>query len=490
MARRTIRARRASPYLLYLVIAFSVLTVACAIGWAWMYSLKSQVELNVFGQARIEGAPEIEDLWRGVLDNPEYKETGDNLVDILDKKVELANTYRSEIQRLTERLAGDPFTTQRGNQLRQSVSDVLKSTNDILVQTEQAVQESYAVGGDASTADVKTTSMVAAIRSLVQRVKALVLQVKQDATAVGDLEGKITGLQEELAAAKAEHTRQTAQLQQNLDDEKTRITTARDSAVQQSEQFKEEMQRITDRLIAERGTWAKERDKLSREVLTLQNNLKEMAQEIAAFRKVPTETGVDGHIVSIAEQGQTLVAYGDLGKKDGVLLGMTFSIFSPSELGKTLPKPKAQCRIVKIMDNSCELRIYEIQRDSPVVIGDVLHNPVYDRSRRMRFVLVGKMDIDGDGLDDSEQLKALIQDFGGKTDPALTVQADFLIVGEEPTVVAPPAADASPQERVKYEEHRKAFIQYTEAKARAENFSIPVLSLNPFLGLVGIAGES
>jgi len=120
----------------------------------------------------------------------------------------------------------------------------------------------------------------------------------------------------------------------------------------------------------------------------------------------------------------------------------------------------------------------------------VLHNPVYDRSRRMRFVLVGKMDIDGDGLDDSEQLKALIQDFGGKIDPALTVQADFLVVGEEPVVAAPPAADASPQERVKYEEHRKSFIQYTEAKARAENFSIPVLSLNRFLGLVGLAGES
>jgi hypothetical protein len=49
--------------------------------------------------------------------------------------------------------------------------------------------------------------------------------------------------------------------------------------------------------------------------------------------------------------------------------------------------------------------------------------------------------------------------------------------------------DASPMERQAYEEHRKAFIEYTEAKARAENFSIPVLSLNRFLGLVGIAGQ-
>lgn len=487
MARRMIRARRASPYLLYLVIALSVLTVACAIGWGWMYSKKNQTDLNVFGQARIENsAGDLEGLWRSLLDA--NKEDGDTLQDVIEKKDQLANVYRSEIQRLTERLTGDPFSAQRGAQLRQSVSDVLKATNDILVQTEQAIQESYAVGGDASTADVKTTSMQAAVRSLVQRIKALVIQVKQDSTAIGNLEGQIKGLQEELAAAKAEHARQTAQNDSNWKQEKESVTKARDSAVQQSEQFKEEHGRIQDRLIAEGRRFATDRDKLSRQILTLQNNLKDLSDVIADFRKVPTETGVDGHIVSIAEQG--VVAYGDLGKKDGVLLGMTFSVFSPSELGKTKPLAKANCRIVKIMDNSCELRIYEIQGDNPVVTGDVLHNPVYDRQRRMRFVLIGKMDIDGDGVDDSEQLKALVQEFGGRIDTSLTVQADFLIAGEEPAVVAPPTAGASPMERQVYEEARKNFIEYTEAKARAENFSIPILSLNRFLGLVGIAGRS
>ena len=141
------------------------------------------------------------------------------------------------------------------------------------------------------------------------------------------------------------------------------------------------------------------------------------------------------------------------------------------------------------MDNSCELRIYEIQSDNPVVTGDVLHNPVYDRQRRMRFVLVGKMDMDGDGIDDSEQLKALIQDFGGRVDKGLTVQADFLVVGEEPPVPATPGPDASPQEQQAYKEATARFIDYTDARARAENFSIPILNLNRFLGLVGIAGQ-
>jgi len=141
------------------------------------------------------------------------------------------------------------------------------------------------------------------------------------------------------------------------------------------------------------------------------------------------------------------------------------------------------------MANACELRIYELQGDNPVVIGDVLHNPVYDRQRRMRFMLIGKVDIDGDGVDDSEQLKALIQEFGGRVDTRLTVQTDYVVAGEEPVVPVPPPAGAPPQERADFESKRKQFIAYVEVKANAENFSIPVLSLNRFLGLVGIAGQ-
>ena len=48
MAKRTIRARRASPYLLYLVIAFSVLTVVCAVGWGWTWSVLNQDRLSTF----------------------------------------------------------------------------------------------------------------------------------------------------------------------------------------------------------------------------------------------------------------------------------------------------------------------------------------------------------------------------------------------------------------------------------------------------------
>jgi len=487
MARRMIQARRASPYLLYLVIAFAILTVGGWAGFGWMYSARDEVQQRSLGPVRLEGATDVTELWRDVLDR--YKDDGNNLVDVIEAKQERGDVYLKDIQRLAERLSGDPFTSQTGTELRQSVSDVLKSTNDVLIQTEQELQQSYAIGDQAPPADIRPTSMVAAIRGLVQRINALTQQIQEDGTALKGLESQIEGLRGELDAAKAEHTRQVAQLQQDLADEKDRLTKARQSAEDMAKRLKEDKDTLQDRLLVDRRKSDDELKKLRNEINKLQNHLKDLSGVVKEFREVPTETGVDGRIVSIAGQGGE-VAYGDLGKDDGILLGMTFSVFSPSELGKTTPKAKANCRVVKIMDNSCELRIYEIQGDNPVVSGDVLHNPVYDRQRRMRFVLKGKMDMDSDGFDDSEELKALIQEFGGRIDPDLTVQADFLVLGEEPAVPAPPDPGDTPQRQQEYRDARKRFIEYTEARARAENFSIPILNLNRFLGLVGIAGQT
>jgi len=489
MARRTIRARRASPYLLYLVIALSILTVACAVGWVWAYFDKEKTLTQVFGETGLRevGEKGIEASFKKVFEqygDPEVR----SLMAVVDKRVKQANDYRAEIQRLTDLIIKNDFKGQEGDALRGSVSLVAQSTGELLAQAGAVLKSSFQVGTE-QPLDVTPKSTEDAIKSFMKRTDALVLVAKQGQAAVTDLEAKLKGVQEELAAAKAAYTQQVGQLQASLTDEKNRLTTARDAALATSKQFEEAKRLADDRLIAERRTWAGDKEKLDRSSQALQSNLKDLGEVVKKFREVPTETGIDGHIVNVTEQGA--VGYGDLGKKDGVLLGMTFSIFGASDLGKTSPTPKAECRIVKVMQDACELRLYYPYKGAaPVVSGDFLLNPVYDRERRLRFALVGKMDIKGDGVDNTEQLKALIQEFGGKVDTALTVQTDYLVVGEEPVVPSPPAAAESPMVKQMYEDARKRFIEYTEARARAENFSIPILNLNRFLGLVGIAGQS
>jgi hypothetical protein len=485
MARRMIRARRASPYQLYLLIAFVVISVGLGVGLAWTWSLMDQHNVNTFGLERLTRAKESgRDIWREVLDK--YQGEGAALVDVIEAKEKLANEYRSEIQRLTERLLGDPFSTQQGQQLRQSVSDVLNATNDVLVQCSEALKKSYQVVGQQG-GEVQMTSMQVAVRSAIQRIEALVLEVRQNNQSMEDLKGRIRGLQAELGAAKEEHAVQVAQLQQNLADERARLNTARDSAVQQSGQFNEETKRVRDQLMAERKQSKIEMEKLAREILTRDNALNDLKEKIKALGTLPTELAADGHVVKVAELGS--VAYADIGKKDGVLLGMPFSVFSPVEFGKEEPMPKASARVVRIMDDASELRV-TVQGNEPVVAGDVLHNPVYDRGRRLRFLLIGKIDMDGDGTDDSGSLKALIQELGGRVETELSVQTDYLISGEQPVLAAAPGPDAGPMEQQLYEESRAAFVVYTGAIDRAKDFGIPILSLNRFLGLMGLVNRN
>ncbi|HET6440882.1 MAG TPA: BRCT domain-containing protein [Phycisphaerae bacterium] len=484
MARRMIRARRASPYQLYLLIAFVVISVGLGVGLAWTWSLMDQHNVNTFGLERLERAKESGgDVWREVLDK--YQGEGAALVDVIEAKEKLANEYRFEIQRLTERLLGDPFSTQQGQQLRQSVSDVLKATNEVLGQCSDALKKSYQVVGQQG-GEVQMTSMQVAVRSAIQRIEALVIEVRQNNQSMEDLKGRIRGLQAELATAKEEHAVQVAQHQQILADERARLTAARDSAVKQSGQFSDEMKRLQDEYLARQREWKKEKADLEREILTLDNVLNDLKEKLERLGTLPTELAADGHVVKVAELGS--IAYADIGKKDGVLLGMPFSVFSPVEFGKEEPTPKASARVVRIMDDASELRV-TVQGNEPIVAGDVLHNPVYDRGRRLRFLLIGKIDMDGDGTDDSGSLKALIQELGGRVETELSVQTDYLISGEQPVVPAAPAQDAGPMEQQLNEEARAAFVAYTTAMDRAKDFGIPILSLNRFLGLMGLAGR-
>jgi len=169
---------------------------------------------------------------------------------------------------------------------------------------------------------------------------------------------------------------------------------------------------------------------------------------------------------------------------------MTFSILGPNELGKTTFEPKAQCTIIKIMDDSSELRVDQLKAENPVIKNDVLFNPVYDRTRRLSFFLVGKMDIDRSGADNTQTVIGLIERYGGRVDSTLNYQTQYVILGEEPVLPPPPATTASPMIRQQYEDAVKQFKSYVETKARADNFGVPTLSLNRFIGLMGMAAPA
>jgi hypothetical protein len=472
---------------LYLLIAFVVLALAFAVLFAWMYSVWNTEQQRVFGLSRIEETATREggNLWVDLIARyPELEQQ--NLVDVLNSKAQLAEDYRSEIHRLLQQAGGDPYSGQSGTELRQTVSGTVNQTTELLAEINQTLQRSYQLVGDqAEGADIRPSSVHAGFRALTKRIDSLVGQVREDSKAIAQLQTQISTLRDELALAKQEFARQVAQFKADFDGEKKTLEDARDSAIRTSNDLQVKLRELQDKLLAERQSHRAEQDKSKQVNLQAQAELTKVSEELKNYRRPPQETGIDGTIIRVSDLGGG--AYADVGKKDGVLLGLTFSVFSQAAMGLPDAAAKAEARIVRILDDSAELRLYSVS--SPVVAGDVLVNLVYDRQRRMSFRLIGKMDMDADGYDDTERLKGLIQQFGGRVDDRLSVQTDFLIAGEEPPVLAPPPADAAASERDRYERTRRAFLEYSEEMVKAQNYGVPVLSLNRFLGLTGLAGR-
>ncbi len=489
MARRTIRARRSSPYLIALVVVFAVLFVAAAIGWGWTWNTRNEELATIFGQAFVDNCAQREKSpimeVRSLYGDENTRDK--TLVEMMRYYKDTADAYRSDIPRLTQQLTGDVPSAMQGEQLRGAASLAVNTANSALDSAAQTLTKSYAdAPGAEKPADVRPPNMLAAVRSLDQRVDALVNQVRTDAATQANLETQLKGIQDEIAADKTEHARQMAQKTAEMKDLVARADTNRESAVATSQQLDKAMRELTDRYMADKSKWQKEKAAVDQTLSARESELKTVSHELQDLKKPPTEAQIAAHVISITELGK--VGYADLGKKDGIIVGMTFSILGPNEMGKTTFEPKAQCRVMKIMDTACELSVEQLKADNPVIVGDVLFNPVYDRTRRLSFYLVGKMDIDKSGADNTPALVGMIEKYGGRVDTTLTHQTQYVVLGEEPVIPAPPVATAGPMERQQYEDAVKRFKNYAEAKAGADNFGVPMLSLNRFLGLMGMAG--
>lgn len=483
MARRTIQARRASPYLLYLLIAFVILTLVFAVLFIFTLNRWGSEQVLVFGEGRIQDAKETDaDLWMDLTSRyPELQDT--NLVNVLDARDKLADEYQSEIHRLLEVLTAEPYQDQEERQLRLTVSEEIARTNRRLEEANNILMQSFRVAGGQGE---KAGSVQAGLESLGGRITDLMGHITEDVQRLRALQDKLDARIEELKEVRAQYAEDINKQAAAHQAEKQRLEAARDSAIATVQSLQKTIQQLEDKHLAEQRDHRSEQEKFNLEVNSLNNQLAEVAEELKELKEPPKEADIDGKIIRVAEFGN--VAYSDLGRKDGILLGLTFSIFGEETLGLPDAEPKAEARVVRIMDASSELRVYELER--PVVAGDVLVNPIYDQGRRMSFRLVGRIDIDDDGRDDTERLKGLIQRYGGRVDDSLTVETDYLVTGEEPRVLPPPPAEATQPERDAYERARRAFLAYSEEMVKAQNYGIPILSLNRFLGLVGVSGRS
>jgi hypothetical protein len=252
----------------------------------------------------------------------------------------------------------------------------------------------------------------------------------------------------------------------------------------------EEWQRRRDSLdkeIAIRNQEITELRAANRDLRTLVERLKD--QLIIATRGKTKGPQVgrqpDGKILKVLSEEN--LCYIDLGTKDRVSPGLTFTIYPPTGIPEDA-KGKGTLVIANVAENTSECRIKDTDRGDPIVAGDLVANLAFDPTRTYIFVVEGQFDLYGTGqatYQGADQAKALITRHGGKIAEEVSIDTDFVVLGVQPPQPPKPSEVARANDWKIYQEQLAIANRYNKIKQLAESMRIPVLNTNKFLAYIG-----
>lgn len=195
-------------------------------------------------------------------------------------------------------------------------------------------------------------------------------------------------------------------------------------------------------------------------------------------------------IVFTSDQRNGLI-YLNVGNKDHVYTGLTFSIFDRNAPIPEDGKGKAEIEVFRVDETSCVAKVLSSSKKNPVIKNDIAVNMIWNSKTSNTFMVMGEFDFDGDGFTDrngTEKIKQMIKQWNGRITEELSINTDFLVVGEEPESMGEPTRqeiENDPQIEQEYEASALKTIKYHELLEKAKTLSVPVFNTKRFLRLIG-----
>lgn len=188
---------------------------------------------------------------------------------------------------------------------------------------------------------------------------------------------------------------------------------------------------------------------------------------------------------------QNGVIYLNVGMEDHVYRGLTFAVY---DRNAPLPEDgngKAEIEVFQVSPNVSAARILRSSVKNPIVPDDIVANLIWDAKTSNRFYVAGEFDMNGDGApeaDGAERIREMILRWGGTLDEEITVNTDFIVMGDPPRRLPRPSQvelELNPAAQQRYEEAQARAEQYDALLQKAELLSIPVFNLKQFYYLLG-----
>lgn len=291
-----------------------------------------------------------------------------------------------------------------------------------------------------------------------------------------------------------QHARTIATLNNDIDRYRQEVETYRDQ-VNEAKQFMDsEIEKCRDRAVNIETTLNERIRTLESDNLQLVDRLSKLQTERSQELLKPTSEAalVDGSVIGLNPSGGTVTI--DRGRRDKIILGMTFAVYSDAtairpdpETGE-YPAGKAMVEITHIGESSSTARIINETRGNPIVRGDAVANAIYDPTKVYTFLVFGNFDARGDGQPSPEEaadIRAMIESWGGRVVDELTGDVDFLVLGQRP--VLPPRPGVGQPWAVVQEFMRLDAIaqRYDRLWEQAVSTNLPVLNENRLYTLIG-----
>jgi len=371
-----------------------------------------------------------------------------------------------------------------------------KNYSDLLAEAQQAAlaADRTAKQRESELADARK-QFDAERQELVAKQKETEKKLAEANTEVQVTRGKVHGGSDEASKKIKELTDQVAQLtldKQNLDVHKS------DEIAKLNFEI-ENRKKMRDALFAKVGPLM---DKLAG-VAETRPEMRDVAELHQMLARVFDKQGSlndetpKGTVVKV-DRNRDLV-YVSLGSADNLHPQVSFSIMPAGSTGKAASarQRKAAIEIVTIMEPhlSTAKIIEETSRyRDPIMPGDLLFNPAWNRDQRVHIALCGIIDINGDGIDDTPELIKMLEKQGVVIDAWLDPRAhqikgqginertEFLVLGEAPRLNEAVLA----QEGNTIAEAAKAVLaRMDEMKTKAKEMGVTQTQYRKYLSLSG-----
>jgi len=316
-----------------------------------------------------------------------------------------------------------------------------------------------------------------------------------------DLEAKVAQILGEVARFAESSTQNGADFEKRareLAEQLKAVEAGRDRYHAERDKHVTELEKIyEDRRLLSDADLTRERQRvalLETQISQLRQRLQSLQEKFGDLLIGPEDLATarlpDGRILTAIAGDE--VVYIDLGEKDRLVLGMTFAVYSPDTGIPVNGRSKAQIEVVSIGETSAECKILQQYGRNLILEGDWIANPVYDRSRPVRFVVAGDFDLDHDSVADgngAEVLAARINKWGGTIEAEVTALTDFVVLGVPPRKPRP-ISEATPEETARMQALQRRFDSYQQAYETARNLTVPTMTQQVFLTFLGFGGAA